>query len=198
MSRSLLRASIEWAVIHLGIGNRNLFDVDLKIFGHLLPRTWIKSLWQFAHKYQLTMPTYEYTLAPRRENVKFLMEEFHQAGFGLKQLVKLNQCRLYLQVKTLSDITEGKGDRISKTPYTGNRANNPVYHNWPQQSKPDKSHWTLWRKALRNSFERTTRQRLGPLANPLGPWIDGKRDCWKWFFNETNSKMYHRIGDGTL
>ena len=77
-------------MIHLGIGNKNLFDVDFNFFGHLLPRTWIKSLWQFAHKYQITMPTYEYNLASRRENDKFLMEEFQWAGFGPKQLLKLN------------------------------------------------------------------------------------------------------------
>ena len=193
MSRPLLRSNMEWAMIHIGIGNCSLFDIDYDLFGHLLPRTWISSLWQFAHEYQLQLPSYEHIIKVRRDNDKFLMEEFQRAGFSKKQLIKLNRCRFYLQVETLSDITDGKGDQISTLAYTGHRgeyANS--YHDWPQQVQPDNAHWTLWRKALRDSFKRTTVQRLGILTAPLGPWIDGNRDQWKWFFSEDTTQLYYR------
>ena len=75
---------MEWALIHIGIGNCSLFDINYDHFGHLLPRTWIRSLWQFVHEYQIKLPSYEHILTERRDNDKFLMEEFQRAGFSKK------------------------------------------------------------------------------------------------------------------
>ena len=139
------------------------------------------------------MPSYEHSIIERRDNNKFLMKEFQKAGFSKKQLIKLNRCRFYLHVETLSDITDGKGDQISTLSYTGHKTHyESQLHDWPVQVKPDEAHWTLWRKALRDSFKRTTVQCLGILAEPLGPWIDGKKEQWRWFFSEANSKIYYR------
>ena len=67
---------MEWALIHIGIGNCSLFNIDYDLFGHLLPRTWIRSLWQFVHEYRIKLPSYEDIITARRDNDKFLMEEF--------------------------------------------------------------------------------------------------------------------------
>lgn len=42
MSRNLIRANLEWAMIHVGIGETNFFTLDFDKYGHLLPQTWIK------------------------------------------------------------------------------------------------------------------------------------------------------------
>ena len=193
MSRPLLRANFEWAMIHVGIGEKSLFDINYNDFGHLLPRTWIKSLWEFVHIYKVKMPTYDFLLKQRRDGDLFLMESFHQTGFSKKQLIKLNRCRLYLQVELLSDITDGTGDRIHPSAYQGHRQHNSQsIHDWPEQHNPDKHHWKLWRKALRDSFPRINAQRLGRLQTPLGSWIDGNRDKWRWFFSPATSSLYCR------
>ena len=108
------------------------------------------------------------------------MKAFGDAGYRKKNLIKLNRCRLYLHVKTLSDITDGNGDRIRASSYNGEKCSmfNTATHDWPEQTNPDKSHWTLWRQALRRSFARTTTQRLGILTHPVGTWIDGARETW--------------------
>ena len=193
MSTPILRANLEWAMIHVGIGNANIFDVDFSSFGHLLPRTWIKSLWQFVHEYGIKMPPYEHIIKHKREHDIFLMEAFHQAGFNKRELTRLNRCRLYLQVETLSDITDGTGDMILATIYNGNRTSFGIaVHDWPVQHKPDKHHWRSWRKAIRCSFPRRTTQRLGTLTRPLGPWTDNNKDKWRWFFSEGTSKLFSR------
>ena len=133
MSRPLLRSNMEWAMIHIGIGNCSLFDINYDHFGHLLLRTWIRSLWQFVHEYKIRMPSYEHSINERRDNDKFLMKEFQKAGFSKKQLIKLNRCRFYLHVETLSDITDGKGDQISTLSYTGHKNHyESQLHDWPE------------------------------------------------------------------
>ena len=93
----------------------------------------------------------------------------------------------------LSDITDGTGDQISTMAYQGQKVNNGhCLHDWPEQSRPDHNHWKTWRKALRDSFPRTSTQRLGPLAQSLGPWIDGQRDKWRWFFSHATMSLYCR------
>ena len=68
---------------------------------------------------------------------------------AIKELQKIDRCRLYLQVETLSDITDGTGDYISITSYNGKRTNfTTPTHDWPEQTIPDKSHWNLWKKAI--------------------------------------------------
>ena len=43
-------------------------------------------------------------------------------------------CRLFLQVETLSDITDGTGNQICKQAYDGRRQMNPItVHDWPVQ-----------------------------------------------------------------
>ena len=184
---------MEWAIIHVGIGDINFFDIDYNAYGQLLPRTWIRSLWQFVHEYKIHLPEYEYKIKKKRDGDKFLMQAFHQAGYSKKKLLQLNRCRLYLQVETLSDITDGTGNQISIPSYQGQKYHHRTsLHDWPEQPSPDARHWKLWRQALRKSFSRLTTQRTGILTTSLGPWIDGEKDKWTWFVSIVSSRMYHR------
>ena len=193
MSRCPLQANMEWAMIHVGIGASTIFDIDYSKFGHLLPQTWIKSLWEFVDTYSIQMPAYNHKLQLKREHDQFLMEAFHNANYSPKQLVRLNRCRQYLQVETLSDITNGMGDRICRQAYQGQRTYNfKRPYEWPEQPNPDKHHWKLWRQALVRSFPRTSTRRYASFTTPLGPWIDGARDEWKWFFSPATQLAYCR------
>ena len=157
MSTPLLRSNIEWATIHVGIEENSLFDISFNDFGHLLPHTWIRSLWEFVDEYKITMPKWDYTLRKKRDGDIFLMDAFQRAGFTKRQLLPLNRCRIYLKVETLSDITDGTGDQISKQAYDGRQtAATLASHDWPVQVNPNQTHWKLWRRALRKSFPRTS------------------------------------------
>ena len=52
----MIRASYEAALIHLGIGDRNLFKSDYNFFKVLLPPSWIKSLWEFTSINEIEVP----------------------------------------------------------------------------------------------------------------------------------------------
>ena len=52
---------------------------------------------------------------------------------------RLNRCRIFLQAETLSDITDGTGDQISRRCYMGLRNTfKSSTHDWPEQGNPDK------------------------------------------------------------
>jgi len=49
------------------------------------------------------------------------MEAFYKAGFTKEDLIKLNRCRLYLQVVTLAGILDGSGDKVCNVALSGRR-----------------------------------------------------------------------------
>lgn len=183
----LLRANLEWAQMEIGVG-RNIFDLDFASFGELLPSTWIKSLWQFIDEYKISFPVHSEFLELHREHDVFLMEMFQRANFKPTDLVKLNRCCKFLQVVTLSDITDGSGNQISKTYWDGNKDNQRKSHyDWPEQSDPDAAHWALWRKALRKCFP-TDNDKL--LIDNLGAWTNKRRLECKWFYSPPTQRLF--------
>lgn len=193
MSSTLLKANLEWCIIHIGVGGKSLFEIPYDEYEFLLPEVWMKSLWQFTSEYKIRVDTSEFALKPRRENDEFLMEAFQRSGCTKGQLIRLNRCRMYLQVETLSDIVDGSGQCFSKRLYDGHRFNQRLpYHDWPEQANPSEKMWKLWRKALRDSFPRIRIGRLNVLRNPLGAWIDNKKHEWRWFYSPAAKRLYKR------
>jgi hypothetical protein len=58
-------------------------------------------------------------LALHTSNDEYLMQAFLDAGYQDTALVALNQCRLYLQVVTLSEILTADGGSITFDAYHG-------------------------------------------------------------------------------
>ena len=54
-----------------------------------------------------------------REGDQFLVSAFSAAGFKKQQLARLNRCRVYLQVTTLADLTNGSGNAITDLAWMG-------------------------------------------------------------------------------
>ena len=63
MTESLIRVNLEAALIHIGIGEAGLFNLDYKLYGSLLPRIWIKSLWEFTQTNKISVPKSKVDLA---------------------------------------------------------------------------------------------------------------------------------------
>lgn len=175
MSGPILWANLEWALIHKGIGHSSLFNLDYNKYGHLLPRSWIKSLWEFTHMHNISIPPKQHHIRLKREKDAFLMDSFLKAGFSKTAMKKLNRCQLFLHVETLSDITDGSGrhldDRYLKGLWDPYRTDS---HDWPVQTKPDKPSWALWRKAVKRCFPTQGHGNLQCLVTPLGKWTDNK------------------------
>jgi len=79
------------------------------------------------------------------EHDLFLMCEFIYLGFKKKELEMINQCRLYHQVVTLTDIATADGKAIEEA-YTGSTRNADRVSKlqWPTQNCPSTKVWKQW------------------------------------------------------
>ena len=172
MTGSLLWSTLEWAQIHIGI-DQNLFSLDYEKYKHLLPKSFIKTAWEFASLYNIQLSTNIPSLSQHREGDQFLMQAFGDIQdpipFTSSELETLNSCRLYLNVTTLSDIVDGSGTRICKRATDGIRDTDlPSNHQWPNQASPGPTQWTLWRKAITRCFPLNDQKELYPFGKMDG------------------------------
>jgi hypothetical protein len=183
-----LRVIIEAAKVELGIG-RNIFQLDYTRFQCLLTDTWIKDVWKFCHKQEITINDHVTQNIPlEQENDLYLMEVFSQHSFSNAELQHINQVRLHLQVTTLSDIMCGYGTSFSQAYRIQHQHDRPIRCKWPRQPKPGQKATSLWRQALRECFPRETED-----TYTLGKWLhNGHAAEWKWYYSKLTQHLYER------
>ena len=186
----LLTVSLETAILETGIGH-NIFDLDYNSFHMLVSDSWIKGLWKFCHIHSITIQDRK-TKYPSllRERDVFLMEIFANEGFSEGQLKKLNQCRMYLQVLRLSEITNGYGNSFTIAYRVQKDGTRKSPYRWPRTPRPGSTAIKLWRAALRKTFGLKT----GILEYTVGNWLANPPDHWVWFYNESTRLVYQRFG----
>jgi hypothetical protein len=90
----------------------------------------------------------------------FLIEKFLTIkGIGATELQRLNQCRLYLQVTLLSEISSANGGKTILENYIqGNKhPNRRSILTWQRQDRPPPLAWVAWKKRLQQLFCTTSR-----------------------------------------
>ncbi len=108
----------------------------------------------------------------------------HHSPLDLKLL---NQCRLYLQVYSLTDITSADGKEIIPHYKNGVLGQDRISSlQWPTQQRPGKQAWSLWQKALLH-FKIN-----GQLAKPLGKWTTSPHQVWHWYMDPISSILYKK------
>ena len=129
---------------------------------------------------RLSRTGYTTCLQLRRVNDAFLMEIFLHHGFAKFQLWQLNQCRIFLRVSTVSDITSGNGHYVLPHFLSVENPHNPMAESnslkWPEQGNPSSAAWILWRKAIKGCICIEKQYRLRSI---LGPCIQ-RSNSSKW------------------
>eukprot|EP00957_Ditylum_brightwellii_P125368 9555091-Ditylum_brightwellii.AAC.2 len=71
--------------------------------------------------------------------------------FSNKEICKINYCRVYLDVTTISDPMLADAKTLNKYMYSGTRfiLSSSAKHISINQQKPGKVSWWLWRKAMK-------------------------------------------------
>ena len=187
----LFRTSIEFCKLHLGIG-RNLFNLDYNTFAYLVPDCWIKHTWPFAYNNHITIKDNVTSTIPLlRDNDLYLMEAFINEGFSGITLHRINKCRLYLQVNTLSDIYNGYGNDYSTNAYQCIQdRTRPSPLIWPVQPCPDIKSIKAWRSAIRKTFPKINRL----CGYTLGNWRFNNIPNWIWFYHPPTQRIFQRFG----
>ena len=151
---------------------------------------WLAHMWKFTSEMGYQFHGWKNHLKYQRVRDKFIMEELVQSGIPQKTLLVMNECRMYLRVITLADITNGRGDLIAQNYLDGRRdESRRSTLQWPDCNRPNFNAWLLWSSTLRKVF--CTSDTGKRLKYPLGNWLYTKYNEWDWYYDVKNELLYN-------
>ena len=164
-------------------------------YQNLLPECWMKSLWEFLSVHNIKINGPITTLETYRRNDRNIIEEVvkNHPNLDIDEFIIFNNCRLYLQVHCLSDITTGNGMRITDYALRGIQdQDRKSYLSWPRQHRPADRYWKIWRRVIRQVFTNNT---YWSLQRPLGSWIRKSHQEFRWFCDEECDNLFFKTDD---
>ena len=114
----MIRQSLEATKLEVGCEGSVLLK-SFDEFGFLATPTWMTHTWQFLSENNMAIEDSLPELELQREGDQYLVRVFQRAGFNGRRLARLNICRLFLKVVTVSDIVTGCGQFISTLRWNG-------------------------------------------------------------------------------
>jgi hypothetical protein len=149
---------------------------------HYIHSPWVHSLQFFLHKCnaKICIPDL-HTTSPLRIKDTLLMQHARNLQFSPTEMVQINNCRLYLQILYLSEITSDTGTHILECAIHGHHTpqGTPVLSQlsqttikWPTQPRPDSTTWSVWKRFIQSFITSDSHHRL---RQPLGAWIKQQR-----------------------
>jgi hypothetical protein len=130
--------------------------------------SWVLDIWSLLKLFKTTITlTNSWLPLTQRQNDQSLMylATLHTCRKG--ELWQINRCRIYLRVISVSDITDFDGNRVLQTCYDRLHSVDNINIRWPNQQRPTKGGWKIWRKFLL-SISDDNRYLLQPLVDWLG------------------------------
>jgi hypothetical protein len=104
-----------------------------------------------------------------------------------KEQILVNRCRLFLQVKCVSDIATADGTHINKSWFSSQSPKRSTSNKvWPLQSDPGKEAWNIWRNFLTRAFT----DDLGKLKNKLQRWKDTSHQTYFAYYQDKQLWLY--------
>ena len=187
-----MRIGIE--VSQLTIGTRRwIFEYPPSTYGPLLDNCWLKTTWLYVSSRQLQIHASYPILNYVRQNDSFIMEKMTTLGLTENELVRVNRCRLYLQVILLSDIVDAGGIHILSSYLQGRRSTTRKSNlKWPKQGKPSVHDWKLWETSLQRAYSNIGSTRL---QHSLGAWTAKPHQTWTWFKDIITNYVYKRCNN---
>ena len=141
----LIEIDLEYLELLIGLGKCPLYWPETTRYKYV-PNTWLTSIGHFLHSNEFRVETRTKRIFRlQRENDLFLMQLAIDGRFNLNHI---QQCRLYLQVATLADVSNAEGTRLEKWAMTKTGRTSKI--TWPNQGIPSYAAWQEWRRFLRS------------------------------------------------
>jgi len=143
-----------------------------------------------------------WTIPKIRQNDRHIMNDLIKDQIPEKDLCILNNCRVYLQITTLAEITNHKGKHlISEALYSKHnespslREVSKSKYNWPNQNNPGKKAWRLWTRTIWRLYTKLGLNSL--LKIPLDGWLHTANmvQQWRYSVKPTTKKLYSNMFD---
>ncbi len=143
-----------------------------------IPDWWLSHLRATMRSLQIQLRYAAWTVLPSRIGDRYLMEDFLDQNLPRYKLERLNACRMYLQVTTLSEIMDNTGAEL--LPQILSRKNNAIPAglaeissstlHWPHVNLLSPACWKLWTTTICSIYTGDTRGTC--LSTPLGAWTE--------------------------
>ena len=137
-----------------------------------------------------------------RENDHCIMDIMTSQNYSNRQLKQINACQLYLQVITLSDITDGSGNQILREAMDGRpiptSTSNLI---WPRQHFPSQQSWVTWRSAIRKVWLLYSRRYTMKPSHWLGEWNEQRfhhHRQWTYAIEPRTGRLWHHHHNGNF
>ena len=139
----LLRIAVSWFQVSLGTSFSFLVNTDT-VLPHFESK-WLQSLRAFLSHCGGSFSLDDYHIPTlQRDNDSYIMDKvLSSAIFTPPQIRRINYCRLYLQVITLSDICTAPGTHFDFEMYYGRiheRSSHTTWHSFTQE-RPSEPSW---------------------------------------------------------
>jgi len=173
--------------------SKSVFSQSFSTFAKWVDYNWLTSLWQFTSQAKIVLDI-EHKWLPQlpRENDAFIMDLALTYRFTPMQLKYINHCRLYLQVLTISEITDASGHHILTTATQGIKdSSRPSKYLWPHYPSPPRAVWQSWKIFLAHI------SRNAKLHQPLGSWRSPPHQEWHWYQSHSTAVYYHDYESST-
>ena len=193
LTGDLLQISLEELRLELGLPGY-LTDAPYHFMADSATDCWLKTLWESCTILGLELEDPFAQLQLSREDDQFLMAAFISCGlFKAADLKILNECRTFLHVVTLADISTACGNRILQSAYNGERLHQGAHkYSWPRQ--PDAlpgTHWQTWQQALDQCFIYVNSP-LRTLTTPLTSWTVDPATNWVWWYHDATNRLFRK------
>ena len=195
--------SVEWRQLQVGLETlqvrlgtqKIIFDYNYYEFAPICPECWLKSLWLFCHEMELKVKGWKMERPlGKRDGDEYIMETITKHNISQRELMIFNECRLFLQVETLSDMSNGEGIRISECYYKGRRDPHRISNiEWPNIRRPNVTKWIIWQRWLDEIW--CKEKSLHTLHHALGPWRHQPTQKWQWYFDESTKELYYLVNE---
>jgi len=163
-----------------------------------IPNQWLMHLRHAMQTYGLQISYSAWTVPPLRENDRYIMDDLADQDLPRAQLEKINACRMFLQVTTLSEITDHTGTEILPHVLTNQMHPDPrglssisfSTLQWLHIHPPSMACWRLWSLAICSVYAGSTKNTH--ITMPLGAWlpIHATTHFWNWHLLDVNHLMY--------
>jgi hypothetical protein len=192
---SVQRIAVSWTQFHTGVGWSILYDVKTPL-PHFVKSHWLRSLRNFYCSIQGRLwLNVTYVPALQRNYDTFIMDHVLQSQlFTAQQIRRINYCRLFLQVVTVSNMTNASGNRLFNGMLSGDTKDilsETMWH-YTHQGRPNSNTWKLWHQAC--AIFSTN----GVLHDLLDEWLlpaAQQRQRWPHYFDPITETVLCRAND---
>jgi hypothetical protein len=184
----LMQMLLEYTQLECGCRGNPLAQEYNNYSAPLINTNWITEVWEHLQMCKakveidgLWQPT------ENRVHDIAIMESLIASGrFTNKELKEIKYCRIYLQVFSLSDITNIHGNKITAWAARGQKQYGcQTTWDWSIQQRP-----IAW-KARKEALEY-----LAPdidISDPLGEWKADHHHIMEWYLDAPSSALYHHV-----